>query len=138
MKRLFKTYTSSPPINIIENTIGIIWEGCILDLKQRFLASTRLFGLEMGLFCNLDRTRLKRFLASTRLFGSEQVLCNLDWTQLIFKQQDFLPALDIDEVSIFFFKSDEIVSVFFLFLSITLVIRNLSSCHYQIVSFFSG
>ena len=43
----------------------------------------------------------------------------------------FFPSVLIVLVSIFFFKSDEIVSVFFLFsFSITLLVRNLSSCHY--------
>ena len=39
-----------------------------IGLKQELLASTRLFCLEMGLFCHLYRTRFERFLASTRLF----------------------------------------------------------------------
>ena len=45
-------------------------------------------------------------------------------------EKDFLPEVTIDEVSIFFFKPEEIVSVFFLFLSITLLVSYLSSCHY--------
>ena len=44
-------------------------------------------------------------------------------------KKDFLPEVDMDVVSIFFFRSDEIVSVFFLSLSITLLVRYLSSCH---------
>ena len=42
-------------------------------------------------------------------------------------EKDFLPDVEIELVSIFFFKSDEIVSVFFLSLSITLLVRYLSS-----------
>ena len=45
-------------------------------------------------------------------------------------EKDFFPDVEIEEVSIFFFKFDEIVSVFFLSLSITLFVRYLSSCHY--------
>ena len=42
-------------------------------------------------------------------------------------EKDFLPEVEIDEVSIFFFKPEDIVSVFFLSFSITLLIRYLSS-----------
>ena len=52
---------------------------------------------------------IKRFIRLEVLFSTEK---------------DFFPDVEI-EVSIFFFKSDEIVSVFFLFLSITLLIRYL-------------
>jgi len=45
-------------------------------------------------------------------------------------ENDFLPEVEIEVVSIFFFNPDDIVSVFFLSLSITLLKRNLSSCHY--------
>ena len=45
-------------------------------------------------------------------------------------ENDFLPDVDIEVVSIFFFRLDEIVSVFFLSFYITLLVRYLSSCHY--------
>ena len=48
-----------------------------------------------------------------------------------------LDADEIDDVSIFFVRFEEIVSVFFLSFSITLFISYLSSCHYQVVSLFS-
>ena len=44
-------------------------------------------------------------------------------------EKDFLPEVEIEEVSIFFFRSEEIVSVFFLSFSITLIVRYLSSSH---------
>ena len=59
---------------------------------------------------------IKRFVMSEGFFFSTE--------------NDFLPEVDMDVVSIFFFNPDDIVSVFFLSLSITLLKRNLSSCHY--------
>ena len=44
-------------------------------------------------------------------------------------EKDFLPSDEIDDVSIFFVRFEEIVSVFFLSFSITLFISYLSSCH---------
>jgi len=45
-------------------------------------------------------------------------------------EKDFLPDVEMDVVSIFFFKLDEIVSVFFLSLSIALFVYDLSRGHY--------
>ena len=48
------------------------------------------------------------------------------------KALDFLPEDDIELVSIFFFKSDEIVSVFFLFLSFSIILFiNYISCSHN-------
>ena len=55
----------------------------------------------------------------------------------LFTENDFLPDVEIALVSIFFFKLDEIVSVFFLSLSITLFKSNLSCSHYEFICFFS-
>ena len=52
-------------------------------------------------------------------------------------ENDFFPDDVIELVSIFFFKLEEIVSVFFLSFSITLLVRYLSRCHYKLICFFS-
>ena len=58
--------------------------------------------------------------------------------ETLIKEKDFLVPVLTCVVSIFFFKLDEIVSVFFLLsLSITLLVCNLPSCHNQLISFFS-
>ena len=52
-------------------------------------------------------------------------------------EKDFFPSVEIDDVSIFFFKLDEIVSVFFLSLFIFLFINDTSCFHNQIICLFS-
>ena len=44
-------------------------------------------------------------------------------------EKDFFPEVEIEEVSIFFFKLEDMVSVFFLSFSILLFINNLPCCH---------
>ena len=64
------------------------------------------------------------------ILGKAEVLfCDLlDLNGYFFStEKDFLPDVEMELVSIFFFKSDEIVSVFFLSLSITLLVHYLSS-----------
>ena len=66
-------------------------------------------------------------------FGAASVLLKdlFDLKGLFFStEKDFLPEVEINEVSIFFLRFDEIVSVFFLFLSITLFKGYLSGSKY--------